>query len=102
MCLAFLPFTTSLAGEYPDDRVAVGLLGCNLILCSLTQTLNWVWASSGGRLLNPGTDPTRVKLFRRRGLWTTVAFTFATALCTYNPDVSLALFFIPVLVRALT
>ena len=51
MCIAFLPFPTSLLGEYGDQQLVVAIYAGSLAVARLLLTAMWWYATSGRRLV---------------------------------------------------
>ena len=68
MCVAFLPFPTSLFGEYTDQPLVVAIYAGSLAITRLLLTAVWWYASSGHRLVDADMDPGTIRAFRIRGL----------------------------------
>ncbi len=68
MCVAFLPFPTSLFGEYTDQPLVVAIYAGSLAITRLLLTAVWWYASSGHRLVDADMDPGTIRAFRVRGL----------------------------------
>ena len=67
-CVAFLPYPTDLAGEYPGSRFAAVFYAASMIVASLVLTLLWWYASRDPRLVHPHISPQRVHYLILRGL----------------------------------
>jgi uncharacterized membrane protein len=46
MCIAFLPFPTSLLGEYGDQQLVVVIYAASLAIARLLLTAMWWYATS--------------------------------------------------------
>jgi uncharacterized membrane protein len=62
MMVAFLPFPTSVLGNYGNVPEAALLYGGAAVLTSGASAALWWYASSGGRLLRPGTPPRLIRV----------------------------------------
>ena len=51
MFVALVPFSTSLAGDYPDDPLASAVLEANLLVIGLLFYWQWAYACKGYRLV---------------------------------------------------
>jgi TMEM175 potassium channel family protein len=56
MCVAFLPFPTSLLGEYGDQQLVVAIYAGILAVTRLLLTAVWWYATNGHRLVDPDLD----------------------------------------------
>jgi len=68
MCIAFLPFPTSLLGEYGDHQLAVVIYAASLAVARLLLTAVWWYASSGHRLIDESLPRNTIRIYRIRGL----------------------------------
>lgn len=68
MCIAFLPFPTSLLGEYGDHQLAVVIYAGSLAVARLLLAAVWWYASSGHRLIDEKVSPSMIRAYRIRGL----------------------------------
>ncbi len=57
MSIVFLPFSTSMLGQYGNDRLAVMFYAGNLTITGSLMGLMWWYATSGHRLVAEGLDP---------------------------------------------
>lgn len=84
MCVAFLPFTSALFGEYPDQQLAVAIYAASLGITRLLLTAVWLYASSGHRLIDSDLDPNVRKSFRIRGLAKPLVFFVSIAISFFS------------------
>ncbi len=68
MCIAFLPFPTSLLGEYGNHQLAVVIYAGSLAVARLLLAAVWWYASSGHRLIDEKVSPSMIRAYRIRGL----------------------------------
>ena len=61
MFVAFIPFTSSLAGFFYTSRLAAGIFEVHLLIIGLMFHLQWRYASDGRRLVDPGLDDASVR-----------------------------------------
>jgi uncharacterized membrane protein len=66
LCVTFLPFPTGLLGVYRHDELAMVLYGIAQLLCGLSLSAIWLYASHDWRLVNPKTSPIVVRSMTRR------------------------------------
>jgi uncharacterized membrane protein len=74
MWTAFLPFPTSLLGEYGDQQLVVAIYAGSLAITRLPLTAVWWYAASGHRLVDPDLDLGALRVHRIRGLAIPLAF----------------------------
>jgi uncharacterized membrane protein len=68
LCIAFLPFPTSVLGNYADDAVAVSLYAGTLAVTGLVVLAMWLYATVGGRLTSPELSARQLQHFTVRAL----------------------------------
>ena len=61
MFVAFVPFTSSLAGFFYTSRLAAGVFEVHLLIIGLMFHLQWRYATHGHRLVDPALDDASVK-----------------------------------------
>jgi uncharacterized membrane protein len=61
LCVAFLPFPTSVVGEHVSDPVAQQFFLASLLLAGLFMWALWWYMSSGRRLVDPALSPRVVR-----------------------------------------
>jgi len=66
--VALLPFSTALAGDYPDTPLAAIVFEANLLTIGLLILLIWNYATVGRRLVERSLDESVVILHTRRSL----------------------------------
>jgi uncharacterized membrane protein len=66
--VALLPFSTALAGDYPDTPLAAIVFEANLLVIGLLIVLIWNYATVGRRLVEKSLDERVVLLHARRSL----------------------------------
>jgi uncharacterized membrane protein len=74
LCVAFLPFPSSVMGEYGNRPVAVMLFAATLAATGLAQTLIWWYASHGWRLVDRDLEPELIRYVMLRGLIAVAVF----------------------------
>jgi len=80
MTVAFLPFPTSLLGEYGEEQVSVVFYAANAALASLLLTsISW-YATSGHRLVDPDLDNEALRQQRVRALAVPAVFLLSIAI----------------------
>jgi uncharacterized membrane protein len=86
MAVAFLPFPTSLLGEYSREQVSVVIYAANAAVASLLLvTISW-YATSGHRLLAPDlVDDEAERKQRMQGLAVPVVFVLSIGISFFSP-----------------
>ena len=93
LVVAFLPFPTSLLGEFSADegaeRIAATVFGINLVLCMGLLSLLWRYAVRKG-LVAPNLDDDDVQTLTKRLTPTLPAYALLLALGLFFPFVAIA------------
>jgi uncharacterized membrane protein len=86
MAIAFLPFPTSLLGEYSREQVSVVIYAANAAVASLLLvTISW-YATSGHRLVAPDlVDDEAERKQRMQGLAVPVVFVLSIGISFFSP-----------------
>ena len=66
--VALVPFSTDLAGDYPDIPLSSMVFELNIFLIGGMMFLQWLYATDGRRLISPEVTDARIAIARRRGL----------------------------------
>ncbi|MDD1651574.1 MAG: TMEM175 family protein [Methanomicrobiales archaeon] len=66
--VALLPFSTDLAGDYPDIPLSSMVFETNIFLIGGMMFLQWLYATDGRRLVSPEVTDSRIAASRRRAL----------------------------------
>jgi uncharacterized membrane protein len=74
MFVAFVPFPTSLLGEYGDHRLPVAIYAGTLAVGRLLLTAIHWYSTRNNRLVDEGQDPREVRFYLIRGLTIPVIF----------------------------
>lgn len=98
MCIAFLPFPTSLLGEYGDNQLAVAIYAASVAVARLLLTAVWWYASSGHRLIDESFPESTIRIYLVRGLAVALAFVISIGISFFS--VSAAMYFWILLVVA--
>jgi uncharacterized membrane protein len=98
MCIAFLPFPTSLLGEYGDNQLAVAIYAASVAVARLLLTAMWWYASSGHRLIDESFPESTIRIYLVRGLAVALAFVISIGISFFS--VSAATYFWILLVVA--
>jgi uncharacterized membrane protein len=84
MTVAFLPFPTSLLGEYSEEQLSVVIYAANAALASLLLvSISW-WATAGSRLAVSDLDDEAVRLHRVQGLAVPVVFVLSIGISFFS------------------
>ena len=92
MLVALVPFSTNLLGDYPRQKVAVVIYGCNIIALSLALCLMWRYATHKRRLVGRDLEPEIVRKGIQRTLGGAAIYGCAVILAFFNPTLSLILY----------
>jgi uncharacterized membrane protein len=98
MCIAFLPFPTSLLGEYGDNQLAVAIYAASVAVARLLLTAVWWYASSGHRLIDESFPESTIRIYLVRGIAVALAFVISIGISFFS--VSAATYFWILLVVA--
>ena len=89
MVVAFLPFPTSLLGEYGDHQLPVAIYAATLAVGRLLLTaLHW-YSSRNDRLLDKPQDPATVRFFLIRGLTIPAIFLLSIVVSFFSVSVAI-------------
>jgi uncharacterized membrane protein len=92
LCIVFIPFPTSLVGEFPQQRVSLVIYGGTLVITGLVLQLLWWYATSGHRLVDREIDPQLVKRATRRNLAAPLIYLLAIGVSFFSIQISLIFF----------
>jgi uncharacterized membrane protein len=95
LCISFIPFPTSVLGEYGDRRPAVILYFGTLCATGLSGTLLWWYATRDRRLVDPDLDPQLVTYSTLRGVTAIGIFLLAIGVSFLSPEIAV---YCPVLI----
>jgi uncharacterized membrane protein len=85
MAVAFLPFPTSLLGEYSGEQVSVVIYASNAAVASLLlSAISW-YAAKGHRLVSPELDDEESRLRRLQALAVPVVFLLSIGVSFFSP-----------------
>jgi uncharacterized membrane protein len=84
MCVALIPFTTSLLQHYADQQLALVIYYGLLIFIGLVAEAMWNYATGGHRLTEPNLDPALVKSMHRRLLLAPAIYLLAIVITFVN------------------
>jgi uncharacterized membrane protein len=85
MTIVFLPFPTTMLGEYGNLTTAAVFYGASLVAASLTSNLLWAYAARGRRLIAPEVPAADVRASTVRGLVTLALFLLSIPLAFVRP-----------------
>ena len=68
MCIAFVPFPTSVLGTHPGSQVAVVFYAASMALTGMMEFVLWRYVSDGHRLVDPGVPPGIIRHYTLRTL----------------------------------
>ena len=89
MVVAFLPFPTSLLGEYGDHQLPVAIYAATLAVGRLLLTaLHW-YSTKDDRLLDEPQDPATVRFFVKRGLAIPAIFLLSIVVSFFSVGVAI-------------
>ncbi len=92
MFIVCVPCSTDLLGDYPHQKVAVMIYGCNIIALGLTLYLQWWYATRGHRLVGRDLEPEMVRKGTQRILTGAVVYSCAVLFALINPTISVILY----------
>jgi uncharacterized membrane protein len=92
MAVSFLPFSTSLLGEYIDQQISVFIYGGNSIVIALLLYIQWRYATNHYRLVDKNLDPNIIRRLPRRLLIGILAYLIAMVVSFVNIQSSVFLF----------
>ena len=92
MFVAFVPFSTTLLGEYTNQQISVVIYGINIALT--WAAVQWWYATRDHRLIDPDLDLTFIKIMSRRGVIGVIIYLIAAALSFVSTTLSLVLYIV--------
>ena len=86
MAVSFLPFSTSLLGEYMDQQISVFIYGGNSAVIAFLLYTQWRYATDHYRLVDKNSDPNIIRRLPRRVFIGILAYLVAigVSLCIYS------------------
>ena len=85
MAVAFLPFPTSLLGEYSEEQISVVIYAVNAAVASLLLVaISW-YATSNHHLVGPDLDDEENRIRRVQGLAVPVVFLLSIGVSFFSP-----------------
>jgi uncharacterized membrane protein len=92
MAVSFLPFSTSLLGEYIDQQISVFIYGSNSIIIAFLLYIQWRYATDHYRLVDKNLDPNIIRRLPRRVLIGILAYLVAMGVSFINIQYGVFLF----------
>lgn len=92
LSIGFIPFSTSLLGDYPWPPTAVRFYGGNLIANGLLLYTTWWYVTSGHRLVEKTLDPHIVTTVKKRILVGPAVFSLGILVSFFDTRVSVILY----------
>ena len=92
MAVSFLPFSTSLLGEYIDQQVSVFIYGGNSIIIAFFLYVQWRYATDHHRLVDKILDPNILRRLPTRVLIGIISYLIAIGVSFVNIQLSVLLF----------
>jgi uncharacterized membrane protein len=92
MVVALIPFSTSLIGDYPTNRVAIIVYGSNFFVACQVLLLQWTYAAGRQRLVDPGLPKNTVRRIKIGLVVESLGIVAAVALSIIDTRLSLGVF----------
>ncbi len=92
MVVVFVPFSSDFLGDYPSQRIAVMIYGCNMIALGATLFWQWEYATTGHRLVGSNVEAHLVHHGKQRILMGIAAIGCAMLMALVNPALSLVVY----------
>jgi uncharacterized membrane protein len=92
MAVSFLPFSTSLLGEYIDQQISVFIYGGNSIIIAFFLYIQWRYATNHHRLVDKNLDPNIIRGLPIRVLIGIIIYLIAMGVSFVNIQLSVLLF----------
>jgi uncharacterized membrane protein len=89
MVVAFVPFPTSLLGDYGDHKLPVAIYAATLAVGRLLLTAIHWYSTRNNQLLDEPQDPATVRFFLRRGLTIPAIFLLSIAISFFSVTVAI-------------
>jgi len=89
MVVAFVPFPTSLLGEYGNHKLPVAIYAATLAVGRLLLTAIHWYSTRNDQLLDEPQDPATVRFFLRRGLTIPAIFLLSIAISFFSVTVAI-------------
>ena len=92
--IVFIPFSTDIAGDYPDVRIAVLLFHINILIVGLFFAYQVSYISKSAHLCDPDTDRNFLQSHYLRSMLIPGVSFGAVIISFVNPSVSLMVYFV--------
>ena len=92
MVVVFVPFSTDFLGDYPRQRIAAMVYGCNIMALGLTLYWQWEYATRGHRLVGDHIESHLVRQGKQRILMGIGIIGCAMLAALINPTISLIVY----------
>ena len=93
MATCFLPFSSSLLGEYSQQQISIFVFGANSIMIALLLYIQWWYATSHhSRLVDENLDPITKTTSRRRLLFGIIVYLVAIGISFVYIELSIFVF----------
>ena len=89
LCIAFIPFASSVLGEYGDQRPAAVFYALVIVVTGLVQTSLWLYATRNGRLIDAPPADRAIRLGTLRALMPVLVFLPSLPLVLIHPYVAM-------------
>ena len=100
MVVAFVPFPTSLLGEYGDHQLPVAIYAATLAVGRLLLTAMHWYSVRNDRLVDAPQDPATVRFFLIRGLTIPAIFLLSIVISFFSVGVAIWMWFVMIAVDA--
>jgi len=94
MGIVFIPFSTSLLGEFGDQETAILVFGLNLNFTAVMLYLMWSYAASNHRLIDSNLELTVVRLAKQRILSGILLYFIIMGVSFFSTKLSLLLYLV--------
>jgi uncharacterized membrane protein len=92
MLIAFIPFSTSLVGEYGDQQISVVIYGINIVVAAFWMNMQWWYATKDHHLVDSDLDPTIITTMSRHLLVGPITYLIAVVLSFASVQISLVMY----------
>ncbi len=84
MLVTFMPYPTAVLSEFSQQTSTVVFYALTAAAAGMMQTVMWIYASSGYRLIRADTPPAFVRLFTLRGVLVAAIFVLSCGIALYS------------------
>ncbi|HKO39852.1 MAG TPA: TMEM175 family protein [Nitrososphaeraceae archaeon] len=92
MFIAFVPFSTSLIGEYGDQQISVIIYAVNISIIGFWEYIRWKYATKDHQLVDSDLNRTFITKMSRRFLLGPTIYLIAVAISFVSTQLSLVMF----------